>query len=46
MSKIKSIFVRIIDNIDLTFVISLAYLLFIGIFLYIISFGIIFWNRT
>ena len=30
MSKIKSIFVRIIDNIDLTFVISLAYLLFIG----------------
>lgn len=30
MPKIKSIFVRIIDNIDLTFVISLAYLLFIG----------------
>ena len=30
MSKIKSIFVRIIDNIDLTFVISLSYLLFIG----------------
>ena len=30
MPKIESIFVRIIDNIDLTFVISLAYLLFIG----------------
>ena len=30
ISNIKLIFSRIIDNIDLTFVISLVYLLFIG----------------